>query len=415
MPLDEKQISDIAAEVTRINREMTAATDQLRADATRVLDENKRLGALTDETKAAADKALAKQGELVAATEALRADLHEVEQRLSASRRGGGGAGAVSAGRMVAQSDDVAAYAASGGEGKLRVAVQAAITSAPGSAGPLIAPDQTGEVIMPERRTLKVKDLLTTAPTISDLIIYAVELSRSGTAKTVPDDGVTAKPVLDRTWGKSEQSVKTIAGIMHIHKSTLADVPRLAAEIDGELRYEVELAEELQIVAGDGTGDNMTGLVASATPYAMSGKHAQLKGGSATRIDMIRLAMLQLAKSGYVSDAHLLSLDDAAMIDLMKDDVSRYVFGNPGGPLGNSVLWGRPVIETEALAEDSYLTGAFRRAATYYEREETEVLFSTEHGDNFVKNMITVRGEKRGALAVKRPKALVLGDFGLIT
>ena len=411
MPLDDKQIGDIADQMTRISTEMREATQQLKADAAKALDENKRLGALTAETKAAADQALAKQGELIAQAESLRADLREVEQRLS-GRRGGAGP-RQSAGQMIAASDEVATYAKMG-EGKIKVSVQAAITSAPGSAGGLIAPHRDGEVIMAERRMLKVKDLLTQVPTVSDLITYARELTRTGAAGVVPDDGVTPKPVLDRTWGKDDVKVVTIAGVMHIHKSTLADVPRLAAELDGELRYEVDLAEEAQIVAGDGTGDNMTGMITSATPYGMAAKHAQLKGGVATRIDMIRLAMLQMAKGGYVADAHLLSMDDAAMIDLMKDDVSRYVYGNPGGPLGNSVLWGRPVVESLAMPVDSFITGAFRRAATYYEREETEVLFSTEHDQNFVVNMITVRGEKRGALAVKRPQALVLGDFGLV-
>ncbi|MFB2530708.1 phage major capsid protein [Paracoccus sp. p3-h83] len=411
MPLDEKQIGDIADQMTRISAEMREATQQIKADAAKALDENKRLGALTAETKAAADQALAKQGELMAQADALRADLREVEQRLSGRRAGAGPR--QSAGQMIAASDEIAAFAKVG-DGKVKVSVQAAITSAPGSAGALIAPHRDPEVVMPERRMLQVKDLLTPVPTISDLIQFARELTRTGAAGVVPDDGVTKKPVLERAWGKEEESVKTIAGIMHIHRSTLADLPRLAAELDGELRYEVELAEEAQIVAGDGTGENMSGLIANATPYAMAAKHAQLKGGTANRIAMVRLAMLQLAKAGYVADAHLLSLDDAAMLDLMADEVGKYIYGNPRGSIGNAVLWGRPVIETLSMPEDSFLTGAFRRAATYYEREATEVLFSTEHGDNFVVNMITVRGEKRAALAVKRPKALVLGDFGLV-
>ena len=60
---------------------------------------------------------------------------------------------------------------------------------------------------------------------------------------------------------------------------------------------------------------------------------------------------------------------------------------------------------------DEFLVGAFRTAAKIWDRMDIEVLISSEDRDNFIKNMLTVRAEKRLALAVKRPGALVTGDF----
>ena len=57
------------------------------------------------------------------------------------------------------------------------------------------------------------------------------------------------------------------------------------------------------------------------------------------------------------------------------------------------------------------MAGEFGVAGTIYDRMDAEVLFSTEDRDNFVKNMITARAEKRLAFAIKRPKALVDGTF----
>ncbi len=57
------------------------------------------------------------------------------------------------------------------------------------------------------------------------------------------------------------------------------------------------------------------------------------------------------------------------------------------------------------------MAGNFLLAATYYDRNEVEVLFSTEHGTNFVDGMVTATASRRGALAVKREAALVKGDF----
>jgi HK97 family phage major capsid protein len=78
-------------------------------------------------------------------------------------------------------------------------------------------------------------------------------------------------------------------------------------------------------------------------------------------------------------------------------------------------LWGRPVVATQSMTEDDFLVGAFRAAATIYDRMDPEVVASSEDRDNFIKNMITVRAEERLALAVKRPAALVLGDFGNVS
>jgi HK97 family phage major capsid protein len=58
------------------------------------------------------------------------------------------------------------------------------------------------------------------------------------------------------------------------------------------------------------------------------------------------------------------------------------------------------------------LAGDFRRAATLYDREQANVALSTEDGDNFIRNMVTIRAEERLGLEVKNSTALSLGDFG---
>ena len=185
----------------------------------------------------------------------------------------------------------------------------------------------------------------------------------------------------------------------------------VVVDADTELRYQVELAEERQILTGDGTGDNLRGLVTEATPYNQTAREASIT--AFTSVDKLRLAMLQVALAGWVVDGHVLNLVDWALMETLKDTQARYIFGDPTQE-ATPRLWGRPVVDSPSMPEDSFLTGAFRLAATYYERQGMQVRASTEDRDNFVKNMVTVLAEKRAALAVKRKTALVFGDFGRV-
>ena len=58
-----------------------------------------------------------------------------------------------------------------------------------------------------------------------------------------------------------------------------------------------------------------------------------------------------------------------------------------------------------------FLTGSFAEAAQIFDREDANVVISTENADDFEKNMISVRWEERLALAVYRPEAFVKGEF----
>lgn len=102
---------------------------------------------------------------------------------------------------------------------------------------------------------------------------------------------------------------------------------------------------------------------------------------------------------------------DWAKIELTKDTLGRYILANPAALTGPT-LWGLPVVATEAAAfQGKFLTGAFNAAAQLFDREDANVVISTENGDDFEKNMISIRCEERLALAVKRPEAFIYGSF----
>lgn len=397
MPFDiEKSFGDLKENFDKV-------TNKLNDSVANILAENKRLGGLTEETKAAVDKALAEQGELAGRLDEIQASARDLEQRVANGRRGGSG-GVKSLGQMVTDeaAEKIQALAKSGVHGDASLGIFNAITSLPGSGGVLLPERREGEIIAEPERKLVVKDLVTVGQTDQALIKYFRELARTGAAGIVPDDGVTVKPLIDKTWTSESAEVKTIAGRMEIHKHMLDDIPALRTDIDNTLTYEVNKVENAQILAGDGTGENFDGLIPNATAY---GQGAREPAG-ATILDRLRLAMLQVSAAGYVVDAHVLNIWDWAQAEMLKDTTGRYIFGNPFQDTPTPRLWGRRVVDTEDMPEGDFLSGAFKLAATYYERQGIEILLSSENRDNFDKNMLTVRGEKRGVVAVKRPLAL---------
>lgn len=383
--------------------EFDKVTGNINKSAQAALDEAKRLGGLTEETKASVDKALAEQGELKGRLDEMQASARELEQRVANGVRGGAGA-AKSLGQMVMDeaTDKIRALAKSGVHGDQSLGVFNAITSLPGSGGVLVPERRESEIIAEPDKKLVVKDLVTVGQTDQPLLKFFREVARTGAAGIVPDDGVTVKPLIDKTWASESEEVRTIAGRMEIHKHMLDDIPALRTDIDTTLTYEVNKAENAQILAGDGTGENMSGLITNATAYGQTAREP----AGATILDRLRLAILQVAAAGYVVDANVLNIWDWAAAEMLKDTTGRYIFGNPFEGTATPRLWGRRIVDTEDMPEGDFLTGAFKMAATYYERQGIEILLSSENRDNFDKNMLTVRGEKRGVVAVKRPLAL---------
>jgi HK97 family phage major capsid protein len=129
----------------------------------------------------------------------------------------------------------------------------------------------------------------------------------------------------------------------------------------------------------------------------------------ATPIDRLRLAILQAVLAEYPASAFVLNPIDWTGIELTKDKEGRYIIAQPVNGSG-ARLWGLPVSETQAIAQNTFLTGAFNLGAQIFDRMEVEVLLSTENEDDFVKNMVTIRAEERLALAVYRPEAFVTGS-----
>lgn len=392
------------ADIDTLAADLKKATDEVKSFAEKAETEIRNLGKVTDETKANADKALTEMG-------GITARVSELEQKMA--RRGAPEAGPEhkSVGWRVAEDEAVKAAGQRGDNWKGTLAIEVKTITSASATGTsastaLVQADRVTGTSLPQR-PMTIRALLQPGRTNSSIIEYARQTVRTLNAQTVAENPSAAKPQSDIQWDITNTKVATIAHWIPASKQILADAPQLQSEIDGELRYGLDFAEEQQLLLGDGTGTNLLGLLPQATAYAAP---AGVVVAEETRLDRLRLAMLQATLALYPATGHVLNPTDWAAIELTKDNQGRYIWANPAGLVGPT-LWGLPVAVSLAMPPNTFLTGALAYAAQIFDREDASVLISTEDRDNFVKNMVTILAEERLALVVRRPQALIKGTF----
>jgi HK97 family phage major capsid protein len=284
-----------------------------------------------------------------------------------------------------------------------------AIINATGQNQPLVPADRVPRIVIEPNRRLRIRDLIPSARTSSNLI--EVPYEDTFTDNTGPQAGQsptqfenTAKGESDATFRLESVPVTTYAHFIRASTQVLADAVQLSSYIDGRLRYFLKLKEETDLVTGDGASGRLRGLYRFASVFN--------KGTATgdTKLDTLRKAKLQLVENNYEPEAYVLNPADWENIEGQKDGNLRYVYGDPGRQLQNTI-WGLPVVVTNSMPSGSFLCGAFTVASTLWDREDMSVSASTEDGDNFKNNMVTIRAEERLAHVIYLSRGLVRGDF----
>jgi len=401
-------------EIKQLNAALAKVGDDLRAFAEQSQAEIRKHGELTAATREKVDDLLMKQGELVQQLKEVEARQLEVEQKVAGAR----GASAVerqkTAGELLSEALEAEGVSASF-RGSVRVSVpreaiagpRAAITSIDTNGNSIVYPDQRPGIVMGAFRMMTIRDLVAPGTTSSNSVEYVRETGFTNNANVVSENPATSKPYSDISYELENAPVRTIAHLFKLSRQVLDDLPALRSAVDARARYGLQIAEETQLVYGNGTGINLYGMVPQANSFVVP---TGVTVAKEQRIDRIRLAMLQVALAEYPATGIVLNPIDWALIEMTKDEEGRYIVGQPQD--GTSPrMWGLPVAATQAIQPNEFLVGAFALATQIFDRQTIEILVSTENDKDFEKNMVTVRAEERLAFAVYRPEALVTGSL----
>lgn len=393
---------DLEEDIKNVNEQLVKVNDQLKKHAEQAQKDLRAHQEMSSESKAKVDELLMKQGEL-------QADLRAAQQAIVKLENGGGTPAAPkSLGEIVAEAEQVKAFN-TGMQGSVSVkvgSIHAAVTSNDASAGELIQPTRLPGILMPPQQRLFLRDLLNWGQTSSNSIEYVREKGFTNNANVVSENPANPKPESDITFELDQAPIVTVAHWIRASKQVLADAAMLQAYINGRLMYGLKLKEEAQLLKGSGVGLNINGLYTQATAYVNPGVSVQ----NETPIDRLRIALLQVTLAEYEADGIVLNPIDWTGIELTKTTDNAYLFATPRG-LAAPGLWGRPVVATQAMDANEFLTGSFQMGAQGWDREDANITISNQDRDNFVKNMVTILCEERVGLTVFRPEAFVKGDL----
>ncbi|HCB1021881.1 TPA: phage major capsid protein [Klebsiella pneumoniae] len=397
-------MSDVNEILKKVTASIEDATSKFNAKAEDALKEAQKSGKLSEETKASVDKMATELNAMREAEKSLKAALGELEQHVAQMPLANAKQVIETVGQQVISAEALKTFAASvAASQRISIPVKAALLTA-NVPGNIVAPDRLPGIDTAPKQRLFIRDLIAPGTTASNTIYWVQQTGFTNNAAAVAEN--TTKPYSNIEFAEKITPVRTIAHLFKASKQILDDFSQLQSQVDAEMRFGLKYVEEQEILFGDGTGAHLEGIIPQASAFAAAFQVENQNG-----IDDLRLAMLQAQLARFPASGHVLHFIDWAKIELTKDTLGRYILANPAALTGPT-LWGLPVVATEATAfQGKFLTGAFSAGAQIFDREETNVVISTENADDFEKNMITIRCEERLALAVKRPEAFVYGSF----
>lgn len=231
-----------------------------------------------------------------------------------------------------------------------------------------------------------------------------------------PDDGLAAstaegaaKHQTDFDIQEKSAKVEKVTAYIKVSKEMLDDLAYMDAEIRNELIELVTLKMDQQILSGNGTSPQLTGILSSGIATWAAGSFA-FSIENANNFDVIRVAISQIETANFMPNYIVMHPADVAAMDLAKTATGEYVMP-PFITAGGNTIKGLPIITNTGVTAGDFLVGDFTKSVVRV-REAANVSVGYEN-DDFTKNLVTILCEMRGVHYIKtnHVNAFVKGTF----
>lgn len=271
----------------------------------------------------------------------------------------------------------------------------------------LAAPTELGMVTDP-RQVLNIESLfghLTVGGSAYQYVKYGFKTTETATGPALVAEGA-AKP--ESNYGGSIQTgtIQTVAHWTKMTEQMIADDANIVAFINQDMQYQLNKLVDYQIVRGTGSGQ-LKGL-------NQSDNYTDYITGSGfdtgdTVIDLVLKVKSKMEAANITNIALLLNPVDWCKVLCSKNVNKDYLI--PGiVDIPTQRIWGIPVILSGNVEAGKFHMGDFFAGGKVIERSGIAVEMDRE-GDDFTKNLMTLRVERRLDFAVVQPKCLAYGTF----
>lgn len=266
-----------------------------------------------------------------------------------------------------------------------------------------ISPDTRPGIVLRPYEEVHMRNLLPTGSTTSDTIRHVRDMGGEGGPDMVAP--AAQKPQMDRDLEIFDANVRKIAVWLRVPEEMIEDIPYLQSFLTNIGVEEMLLVEDQQILYGDGTGQNLSGLFTNAVSFTAGTSVI----AAPNRFDALRAARKQMRLSRRRPTFYLVSPDDYFMMTSAKDTTNNYILmGGGNGIIPN--LDGVLLVEHTEIADNDFLAGD-RRAAEIVFRSNIRTNFYEQDRDNAIKNLVTIVIEERLALPIYYENGFVKGTF----
>jgi HK97 family phage major capsid protein len=263
-------------------------------------------------------------------------------------------------------------------------------------------------IISGPNRKVHVRDLVPQGTMDGSAFYYVKENGvGEGNPATVAEGGW--KEQIDLDLIEAVAPAEYIAGWLRISKKMLADVKGMTSFLQNRLMEKLLRAEDNQLLNGNGTAPNISGITDAGNFTAATGTATidfeQLVEG----VSQMEDANEEVANGILVRPRNLYAMA------LYKGSGSGE-YTQPGiitiDGQGQMRVLGVPVYASTAMASDKFIVGDWNLGAMLLTREPAVIEFFYEDGDNVRKNQVTVRVEERIAFPIFGDRYFIYGDFG---
>jgi len=257
---------------------------------------------------------------------------------------------------------------------------------------------------------LQIPDLIDTITTDNYQYKYLEETTFTNNSGATAEGSALGENALAFT--ERTESIRKIGSFLPVTEELLADVSAVGGYLDSRLQTMVRLAVSSQIMEGNGTAPNLTGILnkSGINTFDYSAFAGNLK-----RIGQVFEAITEIQKDSLLQpDAIVMHPSDWYQLVTEVNAVTTSGSLNPlfvgAGNFGGGVaptLWGLPVVASTEIASGTALVGVFGggQAIHIVARQGMEVAMSDSHDANFTKDIVVMKATVRMGLPIYRATA----------